>query len=151
MCKDSTKKTVCLVRQTLHHGSELEQSRQFSCRDASVLEVDNAVELAAGHGQTHGWAIGWAGESTQLQCATIRLRNGRAVRLLVERLGEAGWDWHVWVQAGWTWARYGLAETAEHARNQAEQALVGLMRSDTGGTALLGPHCQPILLSQRSA
>ena len=96
-------------------------------------------------------AIGWTGEGTQLQCATVRLGNRRTVHLLVERLGETGWDWHVWVRAGWTWARYGLAETAEHARGQAEGALVGLIRSDKDGTTLLSSNCQVILFPRRGA
>lgn len=69
----------------------------------------------------------------------------------MERLGETGWDWHVWVRADLIWARYGLAETAEHAKEQAERTLAGLMRSDTGGTALLAPNCRSILLPQRGA
>lgn len=151
MQKSSTEKIFCLARRLPYRGSELEQDRQLHCQGASVLEVPNAVELAAGHGRTRGQAISWAGESTQLQCATVRLGSGRAVRLLVERLGETGWDWHVWVQASWIWARYGLTETAEQAREQAERTLVGLMRSDVGGTALLAPNCRSILLPQRGA
>lgn len=73
------------------------------------------------------------------------------VHLMVERLGETGWDWHVWVQAGWTWACYGLAETAESAKEQSEWALAGLMRSDADGNAPLCPSCQFVLFPQRRA
>jgi hypothetical protein len=39
-------------------------------------------------------------------------------------------------------SRLNLGEIAENAREQAERALVGLMRSNADGNALLGPTCQ---------
>lgn len=148
MRKLSTNSVVVrLAGQPPHRGSELERDEQLCGQEAAVPEAPNAVGLAIGPGQLRGRAISWTGESTQLRCATVRLGNRRTVHLLVERLGETGWDWHVWGQAGWTWARYGLAETAE----QAEQALVGLMRCSTNDNAPLGPNCQFVLFPQRSA
>ena len=152
MRKCSTNSVVVRpARRPSHHGSGLERDERLRSRDVANPEAADAAELAAGHERLCGEAIGWTGEGTQLQCATVRLGNQRTVHLLVERLGETGWDWHVWVRAGWTWARYGLAETAEHAREQAEGALVGLIRSNTNGTALLSSTCRFVLFPERSA
>ena len=142
---------VRFARHPPHRGSGLERDERLRSQDATVPKAPNAVGLAIGPEQLRGRAINWTRESTQLRCATVRLGNRRTVHLLVEGLGETGWDWHVWGQAGWTWARYGLAETAEHAREQAEQALVGLMRSSTNDDAPLGPNCQFVLFPQRIA
>ena len=142
---------VRLARQPSHHGSGLERDERLRSQDVANPKASDAAKLAAGHERLCGRAIGWTKEGTQLQCATVRLGNRRTVHLLVERLGETGWDWHVWVQADWTWAHYGLAETAENAREQAEGAFVSLMCSDTDGTALLSTNCQAVLFPQRGA
>ena len=138
---------VRLARQPPCHGSKLEPDNRPRSQDATFPGVPNAAKRERARGR----AVSWTGGSTHLRCATVRLGNRQTAHLLVERLGGAGWDWHVWVQAGWTWARYGLAETAENAREQAERALVGLMRSDADGNAPLGPNCQFVLFPQHSA
>ena len=113
--------------------------------------MPNVVELATGRERARGGVVGWTEGNARLQCATVQFGHRLVVHLVVEELGKTGWDWHVWVQAGWTWARYGLAETAENAREQAEWALAGLMRSDADGNAPFCPNCRFALLPQRSA
>ena len=131
-----------------HHGSKLEQDERLRGPDATVLKAPNVVELAAGRERARRGALTWTGEGTQLWYATVRLGTRRTVHMLVERLGGAGWDWHVWVRAGPTWSRYGLAKTAKCARKRAERALMGLMRSDAGGDAPLGPNGRFVLVPQ---
>ena len=142
---------VRLARPRPHHASKLERDGRPRGQDAAVRKAPGSIVLAAGRERARGRGVNWTGSSTQLRCATVRFGSRQTVHLLVEKLGETGWDWHVWVQAGWTWARYGLAGTAEHAREQAERALVGLMRSDTDGNVPLGLNCQFVLFPQRGA
>ena len=116
---------VCLARQLPHQGSELDE--RLRGPGAAVLETPDAVEFAAGRERMRRRAVGWTRESVHLRCASVRLGNRQTVHLLVEKLGGTGWDWQVWVQAGWTWSRYGMAETAEDAKKQAERAFASLL------------------------
>ena len=49
--------------------------------------------------------------------------------LVVEEVADGGWDWHVWDQIGWLEPSYGLSETAEDAKAQAELVLTAYLNS----------------------
>ena len=141
MSKSSTNSNVVsLARPLPHQTLELDQDKRLRGPDAPVREVPDAAELAAGREGMRRRAVSWTKESAQLRCASVRLGNRQTVHLLVEKLGGTGWDWQVWVQGVWIWSRYGVAGTAENAKEQAEQAFVSMMRSDASSDAFLGPN-----------
>ena len=50
------------------------------------------------------------------------------LRMQVTSLGESGWDWQVWDQAGHRRQQYGLADTLEEAKTKAEGKLEVLVQ-----------------------
>ena len=68
----------------------------------------------------------WVREHADMYSAEIVADQCCKLHLLVEGLGDTGWDWHVWDTTGRLQQRYGLADTAAQAKAQAEAAL-GLM------------------------
>ena len=58
-----------------------------------------------------------AEQATNVQGGVVTLR------LRVENLGEAGWNWHVWDHPGRGQQQYGLTDTLAEAKAKAESAL----------------------------
>lgn len=71
----------------------------------------------------------WREAHNELHHARWSLGSGRVIGLQVESLLECGWDWHVWDSAGMLDPRYGLADTVEAAKAQAEVALDAMVAS----------------------
>ena len=69
----------------------------------------------------------WVREHDDMYSAEVLIPRGRKIHLLVEGLGDTGWDWHVWDTGIGFQQRYGLADDADQARAQAETALSLLM------------------------
>lgn len=68
--------------------------------------------------------VNWTSESVGLHMAECRLGAGVVVHLLVERLGDFGWDWQVWDPAQCVRADCGVANTLETAKVRAELAVI---------------------------
>jgi len=69
--------------------------------------------------------VDWISEGTGFHAAEWRLGAGVVVHLLVEELGDRGWDWHVWEPTRCPRAAYGVANTLEAAKARAELAATG--------------------------
>ena len=67
--------------------------------------------------------VGWVCEHEDLHSAEIAMCWEGRLHLLVESLGDTGWDWHVWDRDGLAQERYGLADSLEDAKARAEAAL----------------------------
>ena len=73
--------------------------------------------------------VNWTSEDGVLHTAECVLGVGQAVHLLVESLGEHGWDWQVWNPNGRCRTHYGVADTLRAAKARAELALVSELTS----------------------
>lgn len=88
-------------------------------------------------------AVEWASDRVEggLHTATAKATTACGpMHLVVEELGEAGWDWHVWDAAG-RGQHYRVVDTLEDAKAAAEQALDMLVR-ELGLPA--GPGSAPV-------
>jgi len=65
----------------------------------------------------------WTSEGEESHSAESSLGAAGTAHLVVESLGEAGWDWHVCEVAHRLRPHYGLADTLEEAKEKAERAL----------------------------
>lgn len=72
--------------------------------------------------------IEWQTDEGEVHQAERPLGIRGVLHLRVESLGEYGWDWHIWDQAGRGQQRYGLADTLDEAKAKSEGALGGLAR-----------------------
>lgn len=72
--------------------------------------------------------VEWKMEEGEVHHAKQSLGGKHALRLQVERLGEHGWDWHVWERFGRGQQRYGLADSLPNAKTKAEAALDALVQ-----------------------
>lgn len=70
-------------------------------------------------------AVSWTSEGTGFHMAECRLGAGVIVHLLVERLGDLGWDWQVWDPMQCLRADCGVTDTLDAAKVQAELAVTG--------------------------
>lgn len=69
----------------------------------------------------------WVSEEGEFFSAERPLGGKGTVHAVVESLGGAGWDWHVWDTAGRVQQRYGVADTLDEAMERAERALPDLL------------------------
>ena len=73
----------------------------------------------------------WTMDDGEMHYAKRQLSTRGKVVVLhmqVETLGEIGWDWNVWELSGCIQQRYGLSDTLDEAKANAEGALSGLAR-----------------------
>ena len=70
-------------------------------------------------------AVSWTSEGAGFHAAECRLGTGLVVHLLVEELGDRGWDWQVWEPTRCLRADCGVADTLEAAKARAELAASG--------------------------
>ena len=68
--------------------------------------------------------VSWVKEDADFHTAECVLGIGHVMYLLVESLGKHGWDWQAWNPIDRRQTHYGVAETLEAAKVQAELALV---------------------------
>ena len=71
--------------------------------------------------------VEWLSEDGQVYSADRSLERFGTIHLMVESLGEMGWDWHVWETAGRLQQRYGLADTLLEAQVKARSALADIV------------------------
>lgn len=69
----------------------------------------------------------WTSEDASFHVAECDLGAGVIVQLLVESLGEHGWDWQVWEPTRCLRTHYGVAATLDAAKVQAELAVTEAM------------------------
>ena len=72
--------------------------------------------------------VSWIEEAGDIHMAERGLGPKGALHLVVESLGECGWDWRVWDYARQVGQRYGLAATVDEAKLKAEHAAEALAR-----------------------
>jgi len=65
----------------------------------------------------------WVREHDDMDSAELAADQHHKVHLLVEDLGDTGWDWHVWDAHVRFQQRYGMADSVAQAKAQAEAAL----------------------------
>ena len=65
----------------------------------------------------------WVREHDDMYSAELVPDQHHRIHLLVEGLGDVGWDWHVWGIDGRLQQRYGLADSEVQAMAQAEAVL----------------------------
>ena len=73
-------------------------------------------------------SVCWTSDNENSQFARF-VGLGFIAHLTVESLADGSWDWHVWDQIGWLEPSYGLSETIESAKAQAELALAAYLNS----------------------
>ena len=71
--------------------------------------------------------VNWTNEDADFHVAECDLGAGVVVQLLVESLGEHGWDWQMWDPSRCLRTGYGVADTLEEAKVQAELAVATAM------------------------
>ena len=71
----------------------------------------------------------WVREDEEVHCLSVRLgAAGGALRALVQGLGGARWDWQAWDERHRAPRRWGVVDTPERAKGEAERAMADLMR-----------------------
>lgn len=72
--------------------------------------------------------LNWVSEDEEAYFAQHVLGRRGSLRLVVERLGETQWDWHVWDATGRLRPDFGVTDSLDQAKDRAWRAVVRLDR-----------------------